>query len=172
MPSANAITARNETACFTIPPPPAGCCDWPLHAAFCHVAGDRTYSLPFSGVNLKSCRKTSFARREVKVRPKPNCASPLLEERQVDRVCHGLVTGIIRVQMVAAVVSGKETRRMPRIAHHRIEVDHAIVRSAATDKLVHGLTLCFALRTEVGGSFKRGQRAAHDFESLLMRPRD
>ena len=61
---------------------------------------------------------------------------------------------------------------MARIAHYRVEVDHAIVRSAATDKLVHGLTLCFALRTEVSGSFERSQRAAHDFESLLMRPCD
>src|SRR5690242_18171491 len=54
MPRAKAITARNEIACFTISSSVGGLLCWPLRAGFCYVAGHRTYSLPFSRVNLKS----------------------------------------------------------------------------------------------------------------------
>jgi hypothetical protein len=50
------------------------------------------------------------------------------------------VTCIIRVQMVSAVVKREESRRVTRIPHNRVEIDHGIEFGAAQHPLTDLLT--------------------------------
>src|SRR5690348_5867282 len=138
-----------------------------------HFLREKPYSRAFSRVDLKS----PLARREGErnrglsepLMLKVSRGSALFEEREIHRIGHGFVPGIVRMEVVAAVVHGQKPLGVSRIMHHRIEIDHSIVGTAGADKFVHRFTLGFALGTEVRGAFKWRERAADDFQPLLDR---
>src|SRR5262245_27535247 len=61
-----------------------------------------------------------------------------LEFRNVDRVRHGLVARVVRVQVVAAVVRGLHLQRRGRVAGRLVEVDDRVELVARADPVVHG----------------------------------
>mgnify|MGYP006210008913 CR=1 FL=1 len=58
------------------------------------------------------------------------------KDRQIDRIRHLLVSGVVRVQVVARIVRGKEAARLRRIARSEVEVDHRVERAGRADPLV------------------------------------
>ena len=63
----------------------------------------------------------------------------LLEDSEVDRVGHRLIAGIVRVEMIFRREARQESAGLIGIAHNRIEVDHAVKRSAGSDPFVDRL---------------------------------
>lgn len=63
----------------------------------------------------------------------------LLEEGEIDRIGHGLVPGIIRMQVIFRREAGQEPAGMIRVAQNSIEVDYAI--KGARLFLIHWLTV-------------------------------
>ena len=60
-------------------------------------------------------------------------SQPLLEQLQVDRVAHGAIAGVVRVEVVANVVVGANPGRMVGVAHRGVEIDHRVERAAASE---------------------------------------
>ena len=60
---------------------------------------------------------------------------------EIDQVGHCLISGILRMEMIAGVECRQDVRRTVRVACRCVEVDHAIESAAATDPLVDGLAL-------------------------------
>src|ERR1700676_284908 len=136
MPSAKATSAVHENKCFTVPPQIDRCSGsaFDAHQPHCCAEtippGDLTRQLEIVW-GKKDCNPRS--RRYV------SSSSTLFKERKVDCAGHGFVTGVVWMEMVATIVHGKGSRRMCRIAHHCIEVDHSVVPAARANKLIHGL---------------------------------
>src|SRR4029077_10703786 len=65
------------------------------------------------------------------------------EHVQVDGVGHGLVSGVVGVQVITGVVGGVEPERVGGVAHHRVEVEGAVEGAASAnpgiDRLADGL---------------------------------
>ena len=58
------------------------------------------------------------------------------KQREIDRLGHGPISGVARMQVVAAVVRRQEARRMGGIARHPVEIDHAVERFTRPNPLV------------------------------------
>src|SRR5262245_47948013 len=79
---------------------------------------------PADGSVLPSSTRTGTGRRE---------------RREIDGVRHRLVSGVVGMQPVAGLEILAEFRGLFRIAHHRVEVDDAVVFTAGPDPLVEFL---------------------------------
>ena len=55
---------------------------------------------------------------------------------------HRLVSGVVRMQIIAAVVGRADLGRIARVAYRFVEIDHRIVDFAGPDPLVDGLAFC------------------------------
>ncbi len=91
---------------------------------------------------------------------------------QADGVGHGLVSGVIGVQVITGVVRGVQPQRVGRIAHHRVEVDDAVEGSAGADPGVHRLTRGLARRGVIARSLERQQGRAEYPQAPGVRPGD
>src|SRR6476469_1345771 len=60
-----------------------------------------------------------------------------LQFRQIDRVRHGLVAGVTRMEVVAAVIGGEQRLRVGRVAGDPVEVDDRVELAARADPRVH-----------------------------------
>ena len=80
------------------------------------------------------------------------------EQPEINRVRHGLVSCVVRVQVVSAIVCGEQLRRVRGITKRRVEVEDGIEPPARADPVVHGLSCNLVVRCEVAGvrSFVRG----------------
>ena len=72
--------------------------------------------------------------------------APGLEETQVDRRRQQAIARLVRVQVVARVRIGSEARRIRRISHDGVEIDHGVERAALPNPPVHRLTRGFVRR--------------------------
>src|SRR5215471_10443391 len=61
-----------------------------------------------------------------------------LEQPEIDRSRHRLVSRVVHVQVVARVELLLNLRRRRGIAHGRVEIDDAVVCPACPYELVHG----------------------------------
>lgn len=57
---------------------------------------------------------------------------------------------IVRVQMIAAVISREQLSRVARVAQDLVEIDHRIKFAAATYPVVNLLAYCFSLGSVEG----------------------
>jgi len=55
----------------------------------------------------------------------------LAEEGEIDRIGHGLIAGIVRVEMVAAIVRGQVAGWVRRVVRGGVEINNAVIRAAA-----------------------------------------
>ena len=97
------------------------------------------------------------------------------EQVKVHGVGHGLVSGVVRVQVVTAVVGGQEPSRLRGISESCIEVDDGVERSPRPNPLIYRLPLRFALGCEISRidrAFERGQGAAIDPQMVSVCPSD
>src|SRR5580700_10516990 len=62
-----------------------------------------------------------------------------LKQRQVDRVAHRQVTGVVRVQVVARIELRLELLRQRRIPRRQVEIDQTAVRPGRASPLVQRL---------------------------------
>lgn len=62
-----------------------------------------------------------------------SCSVVSCEQPQINRICHRTIARIVRVQMVADVISRKNMGRIRRITDHCIEVDHGVECAAIAD---------------------------------------
>src|SRR5258706_465512 len=60
------------------------------------------------------------------------------KQTQVDRLRHGLVSRIPRMQMIPGVILGLKHLGIRQVTRYGIEIQHG-VEGSATDKLIHGL---------------------------------
>jgi hypothetical protein len=56
------------------------------------------------------------------------------KEPEIDCVRHGLIPGVARMEMIATVERRQKVRRIGRIAHSRVKIDHAVKFAAVADK--------------------------------------
>src|SRR5262245_3501779 len=74
---------------------------------------------------------------------------------------HRLVAGIVRMNIIAAIVSRENEQRVIRVAHGSIEIDYCIVRAAGADPVVNRLASRFYSSSES----RRNQGATIDPET-------
>ena len=85
-----------------------------------------------------------------------------------DRVGHGGVTGVARMDVVATIDFALQPIRRRRIAEDGVEIHHAVKSMAGPDPLVHGESNIFPL-----GRKRRGrQRSAEHFHPRVSCARD
>src|SRR6185437_3573255 len=92
----------------------------------------------------------------------------LTEERQVDRLGHGPIAGIVRMNMVAGVELRLEPGGMSGIARRRVKVDRPVECPARADPLIHLLANRLTFRCVGPHAFPREDRCAHDLETVQM----
>ena len=89
------------------------------------------------------------------------------EQGEVDGVGHGLVAGVIGVEVVAAVVGGQHLQRAGRVPDGGVEVDDTVKCPAGADPVVHRLALGLTSGGVVEGATERGEGPADDLQSGL-----
>src|SRR4029077_20772923 len=82
------------------------------------------------------------------------------EHVQVDGVGHGLVPGVVGVQVITGVVGGVEPERVGGVAYHRVEVDDAVEGAAGADPGVPRLADGLARWRVIAGALVRQQGRA------------
>src|SRR5438270_2444867 len=89
------------------------------------------------------------------------------------------VSCIIDMQVVAAVIAGEQSRRVARVSHHRVEIDHGIEFSPAANPGVELEAHAFFLgrrkadqRRRKDRTFERWNGRPKDSNTFLMRARD
>src|SRR3979490_1297587 len=85
-----------------------------------------------------------------------------LEQTEVDRLRHRLVSSVVRMQVVARLERCQELLRIIRITWCFVEVDDGIVRLARSDPFVDRLALCFAYFGVISRAPKRSQSRSVD----------
>src|SRR5437879_6141543 len=94
------------------------------------------------------------------------------KQRQIDRVGHCLVPGIVGMQVVSAIVGGENLQRIGGILHRSLKIDYRIECAARTnpmiDRLAVGLPDVVVVARKYS-SLVRGQGAAENLEPTLMR---
>ena len=73
------------------------------------------------------------------------CGALLFEKTQIDRIAHRLVARIVRVQMIARIVSRIELIRVRGIARHLRKINRRVEGAAVADPVVHRFPHLFAL---------------------------
>src|SRR5919204_5526360 len=92
-----------------------------------------------------------------------------LEEREIDRLSHRLVSGVARVQVVAGIVRLEKLLGIVRVARRLVEIDDAIVGVPGPNPLVQSLTLFFASFGVIRRTPERRQRRAVDPDPSRVR---
>src|SRR5947208_17133580 len=72
----------------------------------------------------------------------------LFEQTKGNRIPRGDVPRVVRMQMVSAIVGGKDSRGQARIPHHGIEIDDTVEFTAFEYPVVDLLTYSFFLRSK------------------------
>src|SRR5579884_3860342 len=91
-----------------------------------------------------------------------------MKQRKIDSIAHCCVTCRVGMDMVARIVDGSNIRRVERVAHKGVKVDHAIERAACAYPGVHLLTstlLCCCKAT-------RNDRRPDDAQTSRVHPSD
>src|SRR5438067_2676120 len=103
----------------------------------------------------------------------------LLEQCDGNRVALSDVSCVVDVQMVSAVIAVEQPRGAARVSHRRIEIDHGIEFTAATDPRVELFTHALFLGSEEvdvrrreDGSLERWNGRPDDSNPLLVSTRD
>src|ERR1700745_21668 len=97
------------------------------------------------------------------------------QQLKINGVRHCLISGILRMEMIAGVERRLDVRGMVRIPRCCVEVNHAIERTAAANPFVDRLALLFLVRVVVTlersaleGVLERRQRGADDPHAVQM----
>src|SRR5262249_29757112 len=102
------------------------------------------------------------------------------KERKRDGSALGDISRVIDMQMVAAVIARRDSRRTIGIAQHLIEIDHSIEQGALADPRVNLLTHLFFFRAVKAieerlaedCTFERGNRGANHSNTVLTSQSD
>ena len=100
-----------------------------------------------------------------------------LQHAEIDRASHRLIAGVVRMQIVAAVIYRLGVLRVRRIAHDCVEVDHAVELAARADPFVDrladllfvGIVIAFQ-RPALESVLERRQRRAENAQPVRGAP--
>src|SRR5581483_6133748 len=85
---------------------------------------------------------------------------------------HGVVPGVVRMQVIPTLVRAAEMQRTRRVAQRRIEVDDAVESLSLADPRVDLLSHLLSLGAGVARSFIGGERAQEDLQTPRVRALD
>src|ERR1700686_4277991 len=103
--------------------------------------------------------------------PGPAGNRNLLKNCEVNGVGHGLIAKIVGMETVFRREARQQSAGMLRIAHNRVEIDHAIKRAASPDPFINRLPsrfLGFRVVARKVHTFKRSDRSANDLDSVSV----
>ena len=117
-----------------------------------------------------SCAIDEVLRHDLK--PIPSRHSLFPKQIQINRIGHGPVAGIVRMNVISRIVVRAEPGRMLRIPDHGVKVDYAIERMTGADPFVYRHPGCFHLNGKFGLAFTRKECSSKDLEMIAVRPGD
>ncbi len=91
------------------------------------------------------------------------------EDAQVDGVGHGLIAGVVGVQVVAGVELGAVALGVLRIAGSGFEVHHSVVSAAGADPVVESLADGFPALARIAGALVGREGAADHADAMGVR---
>src|ERR1700737_4027369 len=98
----------------------------------------------------------------------------LPKQGDINRICHGLVSGIVGMNVIAAIERWPDSFWVRRVEHNLFQVNHGIEGVAGANPLIKSLSLGFLLGAEHAGdrrcAAKGRLRRAEDFHAPVVRP--